>query len=68
MIKGFEQKNGRAYFQFLKGNPGCPEDRELWRGKGGGQKVFQSWPSSAESFDGGPALMVAGKMERRQQI
>ena len=64
MAKGFKQ-NSRAYFQFLKGNPGCPKDRGPWRGSTRDRKVFQNLAQSAESFDSG-LLIAAGKMERSQ--
>lgn len=28
-VEGFKQEHDRAYFHFLKGYPGCPEEQEL---------------------------------------
>jgi len=53
VAKGFKQ-NSRAYFQFLKGNPGCPKDQGQWRGSTRDRKVFQKLAQTAESFDSGP--------------
>lgn len=51
-VEGFKQEHDRAYFHFLKGYPGCPEEQERqgWRQKG---VCFQAGTAAQK------ALMVA---------